>query len=63
MSRRRFTPWATTRADLRWEGRREVFVSAALPLLVPGSGIDFNDRGEHARKGLPGTWQLLAVNA
>ena len=42
-------------------GPGEVLVSAAVPLLVVGSGIDFDDRGEHELKGVPGTWQLFAV--
>jgi hypothetical protein len=26
-----------------------------------GSGIEFEDRGEHALKGIPDRWRLLAV--
>ena len=40
----------------------EVLVSSAVPPLVTGSGIDFVDRGEWPLKGVPGRWQLLAVN-
>ena len=29
--------------------------------LVAGSGIAFEDRGEHELKGVPGTWRLFAV--
>jgi len=29
--------------------------------LVVGSGLEFEDRGEHELKGLPGTWRLFAV--
>ena len=29
--------------------------------LVAGSGISFEDRGEHALKGVPGEWRLYAV--
>ena len=29
--------------------------------LVTGSGIEFDDRGEHALKGVPGEWRLFAV--
>jgi hypothetical protein len=29
--------------------------------LVIGSGIVFDDRGRHTLKGVPGEWQLLAV--
>jgi pimeloyl-ACP methyl ester carboxylesterase len=39
----------------------EVLVSAAVPMLVAGSGFDFEDRGEHELKGVPGAWQLFAV--
>ena len=30
--------------------------------LVVGSGIDFEDRGEHELKGVPGEWRLFAVS-
>jgi class 3 adenylate cyclase len=39
----------------------EVLTSAAVPLLVAGSGIQFEDRGEHDLKGVPGVWRLFAV--
>jgi class 3 adenylate cyclase/pimeloyl-ACP methyl ester carboxylesterase len=39
----------------------EVLVSGAIPPLVAGSGIEFEDRGEHELKGVPGTWRLYAV--
>jgi hypothetical protein len=29
--------------------------------LVAGSGISFEERGEHALKGVPDTWQLYAA--
>jgi class 3 adenylate cyclase len=41
----------------------ELLVSSAVPPLVVGSRIDFEDRGEHELKGVPGTWRLLAVDA
>jgi len=41
----------------------EVLVSRTLPDLVAGSGLEFDDRGEHELKGVPGTWQLFAVRA
>jgi hypothetical protein len=28
---------------------------------LAGSGIAFEDRGEHELKGVPGTWRLFAV--
>jgi class 3 adenylate cyclase len=40
---------------------REVLVSSTVKDLVAGSGIEFEDRGEHQLKGLPGTWRLCAV--
>jgi class 3 adenylate cyclase len=39
----------------------EVVVSAAVPMLVAGSGFEFDDRGEHELKGIPGAWKLHAV--
>ena len=41
----------------------EVLVSRTVADLVAGSGIALADRGEHALKGVPGTWQLYAVKA
>jgi pimeloyl-ACP methyl ester carboxylesterase len=42
-------------------GRGEVLVSGTVKDLVAGSGIDFEDRGEQALKGVPGEWHLYAV--
>jgi class 3 adenylate cyclase/esterase/lipase len=39
----------------------EVLVSSTVKDLVVGSGIEFDDRGEHELKGVPGTWKLFAV--
>lgn len=39
----------------------EVLVSAAVPPLVTGSNITFEDRGPHALKGVDGEWNLFAV--
>jgi class 3 adenylate cyclase len=41
----------------------EVLVSRTVADLVAGSGIEFEDRGIHALKGVPGEWQLYAVAA
>jgi class 3 adenylate cyclase len=41
----------------------EVLVSSAVRDLVVGSGIEFEDRGTHTLKGVPGSWSLLAVQA
>jgi class 3 adenylate cyclase len=39
----------------------QLLTSAAVPMLVAGSGIKFEERGEHELKGVPGTWNLYAV--
>ena len=39
----------------------EILVSRTVTDLVVGSGLDFDDRGEHHLKGVPGRWQLFAV--
>jgi class 3 adenylate cyclase len=41
----------------------EVVVSRTVSDLVAGSGIRFEDRGEHELKGVPGTWHLYSVVA
>ena len=40
-------------------GPREVLVSSTVKDLVAGSGIGFEDRGEHTLKGVPGTWRIF----
>jgi class 3 adenylate cyclase len=42
-------------------GPDDVLVSSTLRDLVIGSGLDFEDRGTHQRKGVPGEWRLFAV--
>jgi class 3 adenylate cyclase/pimeloyl-ACP methyl ester carboxylesterase len=42
-------------------GPSEVLVSRTVTDLVAGSEIVFQDRGEHALKGVAGDWQLFAV--
>lgn len=42
-------------------GPGEVLVSSAVRDLVVGSGIEFDDQGTHELKGVPGSWNLLAV--
>jgi class 3 adenylate cyclase len=42
-------------------GGGEVFVSGTVKDLVAGSEIQFEDRGVHSLKGLPGEWRLFAV--
>jgi pimeloyl-ACP methyl ester carboxylesterase len=39
----------------------EVLVSSTVKDLVAGSGIEFQDRGVHQLKGVPGEWRLFAV--
>ncbi|MGH2722735.1 MAG: adenylate/guanylate cyclase domain-containing protein [Actinomycetota bacterium] len=42
-------------------GSSEVLVSSTVKDLVAGSGIEFEDRGTHELKGVPGEWHLYAV--
>ena len=42
-------------------GPGEVLVSGTVKDLVAGSGIEFEDRGTHELKGVPGEWRLYAV--
>ena len=40
----------------------QLLVSPAVPMLVAGAaGFEFEDRGEHELKGVPGTWRLFAA--
>ncbi|HVD25724.1 MAG TPA: adenylate/guanylate cyclase domain-containing protein [Gaiellaceae bacterium] len=41
----------------------EVLVSGTVKDLVAGSGFEFEDRGVHELKGVPGEWRLYAVRA
>jgi len=40
----------------------EVLVSSTVKDLVAGSGIEFEEHGEHELKGVPGRWRLYAVS-
>ena len=40
-----------------------VWASRTVPDLVVGSGLEFDDRGEHELKGVPGKWRLYEVRA
>jgi class 3 adenylate cyclase/pimeloyl-ACP methyl ester carboxylesterase len=42
-------------------GANDVLVSSTLRDLVIGSGLEFEGRGAHALKGVPGEWHLFAV--
>ena len=39
----------------------QVLVSGTVKDLVAGSGIEFEDRGSHTLKGVPGQWRVFAV--
>lgn len=39
----------------------EVLVSRTVTDLVVGSGLRFEERGEHELKGVPGSWKLFAA--
>jgi pimeloyl-ACP methyl ester carboxylesterase/plasmid stabilization system protein ParE len=43
-------------------GAGEILVSSTIRDLVVGSGTGFEDRGNVELRGVPGTWQLLAVD-
>jgi class 3 adenylate cyclase len=42
-------------------GPNDVLVSSTLRDLVIGSGLEFDDRGAHELKGVPGEWRIFAV--
>jgi class 3 adenylate cyclase len=44
-------------------GPNEVLVSSTLRDLVIGSGLEFEDRGAHELKGVPGEWHLFAATS
>jgi class 3 adenylate cyclase len=41
----------------------EILVTGTVRDLVAGAGLDFEERGEHELKGVPGTWKLYALKA
>ena len=41
----------------------EVLVSSTVKDLVAGSGLEFEQRGRQALKGVPGAWELFAAKA
>jgi class 3 adenylate cyclase len=41
----------------------EILVSRTVKELVTGSEIQLRERGTHALKGVPDTWQVYAVDA
>ncbi len=42
-------------------GAGDILVSGTLRDLVVGSGLQFDDRGSHQLKGVPGEWRLFAL--
>ena len=42
-------------------GPGEILVSSTVKDLVAGSGLRFEDRGEHQLKGVPETWRVFAL--
>ena len=44
-------------------GPGEILVSSTVKDLVVGSTFEFDERGEHELKGVPGTWRLYAVHS
>jgi class 3 adenylate cyclase len=42
-------------------GPGDIYVSGTVRDLLLGSDIEFDDRGTHDLKGIPGTWNILAV--
>jgi class 3 adenylate cyclase len=42
-------------------GAGEILVSGTVKDLVVGSGVDFDGRGAHTLKGVPGEWSVFAV--
>lgn len=44
-------------------GAGEVLVSQTVRDLVAGSGIEFEVRGAHELKGVPGEWRLYSVTS
>jgi class 3 adenylate cyclase len=43
-------------------GPSEVLASSTVKDLVAGSDVEFENRGEHELKGVPGEWRLFAVS-
>jgi len=39
----------------------KVFVTGTVKDLVAGSGFEFDARGEHELKGIPGSWRLYEM--
>ena len=46
---------------VRFAGSGEVVVSSTVKEVTSGAGFDFDDRGSHELKGVPGAWPLFAL--
>jgi pimeloyl-ACP methyl ester carboxylesterase len=46
-----------------YAGANEVLVTSTVKDLAAGSGLTFEDAGEHELKGVPGTWRLYRVSS
>jgi class 3 adenylate cyclase len=42
-------------------GSGDVLVSSTVKDLVAGAGLEFEERGTHTLRGVPGEWRLFAV--
>jgi hypothetical protein len=65
MVRQRFgqqlVPGVQHERDWRREESKGVLVSCIVKYLVTGSGLTFEDAGEHELKGVPDRWRLYRV--
>ena len=53
-------PGFVSHLELTWDDP-EALVSSTVKDLVAGAGIEFEDIGTHALKGVPGEWRLFSV--
>ena len=61
MPRKRFGRDRSSARVSALAGANHVLVSSTLRDLVIGSGLEFEERGAHELKGVPGEWHLFAV--
>ena len=62
-SGQQLAPGVQRERDWRCEEPNEVLVSQTVKGLVAGSGLSFEDAGEHELKGVPDRWRLYRVIA
>ena len=55
------SPSISGHASWRYADAGEVLASSTVKDLVVGSGLQFDDRGLHALKGVPDEWRLYAL--